>query len=178
MGKHINVASRSSMFFHHGCLSLVLAIGLAWAVPKTKANPPVSNSCPQGWIDVSTLEMGCIYFNTTTRMTWLDANAYCQRDEGARMIEIHSVEQLEFLEAQTAETAHSYWVVGSDVGREGSWFWQGTLRPVEEFLWGPGQPDGGYGEDCMTLSHTYWDTIHDYSCTNNYNVICQKYAQK
>ena len=37
-----------------------------------------SGSCPEDWTDASFVDMGCLYFNNTERLDWMEANEYCQ----------------------------------------------------------------------------------------------------
>ena len=97
-----------NMFSQYGFLAFVLTIGLACAFPQTKEVdvPPVSSPCPHGWIVATSVDMGCLKFNVTHPMSWLDASEYCQRDEQAALVEIQTELQLDFLVA-TAESVNT-----------------------------------------------------------------------
>ena len=41
-------------------------------------SPLSTGDCPEGWVDGSFVDLGCLYFNHTEYMTWLDCLKYCQ----------------------------------------------------------------------------------------------------
>ena len=55
--------------------------------------------CPDGWVDGSLVDMGCLYFNLTEPMTWLESLDSCQiGNENASAVEIISAEvEIHFL---------------------------------------------------------------------------------
>ena len=60
---------------------------------------PSQGPCPDGWIDGSFVDMGCLYFNHTESMTWLENMKSCQTGyENAAAVEIitSEVEKLNF----------------------------------------------------------------------------------
>ena len=67
---------------------------------------------------------------------------------------------------------YSFWVGATDEGREGDWFWTGSLEPVSDFVWYPGQPEDLTYENCMV-----WRAAHllgaDYECDNHAFPACQ-----
>ena len=38
-------------------------------------SPLSSGPCPEGWLDASLVQMGCLYFNNTEKVTWLESLA-------------------------------------------------------------------------------------------------------
>ena len=55
--------------------------------------PLSQGPCPDGWVDGSFVDMGCLFFNTNEPMTWLESMRSCQlRHENASGVEIISAE--------------------------------------------------------------------------------------
>ena len=55
--------------------------------------PPSQGPCPEGWIDGSLVDMGCLFFNLTEELTWLESMQSCQTGyENAFAVEILSPE--------------------------------------------------------------------------------------
>ena len=141
-----------------------------------------ANDCPEHWLDANSVYMGCILINRTSPMTWYNANTYCQFAEDAALVEIHTPEQQEYLsmELNTIEEyigPADYWTGGTDIGREGQWFWISSLTEVEEFVWNiSSEPNQGYAANCLQL----WNHVDykggDNSCADEekYFPICQK----
>ena len=67
-----------------------------------------------------------------------------------------------------------WWTGGTDVGREGSWYWVGSLASVPAWAWNQedGEPNSGRYANCMTLYAT-WDGGYDVTCGSNNFPICQ-----
>ena len=67
------------------------------------------------------------------------------------------------------------WLGATDLGREGSWKWVKSGRPVNGANWAPNEPnnDGGAGH-CMEVG---WDTHgewNDRPCADRVAYICQR----
>ena len=58
--------------------SFVLLIIFPVLASCDEVSPLSQGHCPKGWIDGSFVELGCLYFNHTEYMTWLDCLKYCQ----------------------------------------------------------------------------------------------------
>merc|ERR1711909_5816 len=94
-----------------------------------------SSSCPPHWVQASWVDMGCLLFNSTTPLTWLEANIYCQTMENSYSVEIQTEEQLAFLQMQLSvledhEGKRSWWTGATDIGQEGRWSWISSQTPV------------------------------------------------
>jgi len=95
-------------------------------------------SCPDGWIDATDPGLGCLYFSNS-RATWEGAANSCQ-DSGALLLELWTELEVDFvrswLKAFSASGVNDdWWVGGTDQGREGHWYWAGSLAPVADFVW-------------------------------------------
>merc|ERR1711913_258448 len=90
-------------------LTFLVVAFFGLAACKTEDRLPLSQGdCPHGWLDASSVQMGCLQFNGTKTMTWTAASTHCKQsytDGDATMVEILNTEQmdtiivdLEFLE--------------------------------------------------------------------------------
>ena len=136
-----------------------------------------ANYCPEHWLDANSVYMGCLLINRTVPMSWLEANKYCQSVEEAVLIEIHTPEQLDFIrmELNTIEEyigAANYWTGGTDIGREGKWFWISSLSIVEDFA--AGILNQRFAANCHTLVANYDYSGGDIPCDHPLYPICQK----
>merc|ERR1712004_592743 len=117
----------------------------------------VSGQCPDKWQDASFMEMGCLFFNNTVAVNWEEANVICEMTPNATLVDIQSEVQMGFLQMEldviaNAEGAtHYWWTAGTDMGREGRWFWITTLTAVEDFVFNPGQPSPTTSLNCLSL---------------------------
>merc|ERR1719186_196062 len=157
-------------------LSLAALLLVIFAVGASDAS---ARNCPNYWVDGTFVDMGCFLFNTTASMTLEEASQYCQGVENASLIEIHTQEQLDFFKMERfviegSGARKSWWLGGTDRGREGRWFWMNSLLAVEDFVWWQTQPSGGLKENCMYTTVdagiSFWDT----DCTEMHYPVCQR----
>jgi len=138
-----------------------------------------STACPDHWVDATLTGLGCLLFNSTTAYSWELANNYCQRDENASLVEIWTSLQLDFIRTELIlltdhESASDWWTSGTDLAREGEWYWGFSVAPVGDFVWYSTDPNGGTGENCMMLEDG-WDFYgRDWACNSGSYPICQK----
>ena len=53
-------------------------------------------ACPHGWMDGTVVDMGCLFFNHTAQVTWLEGVQSCQQGfEGASYVEIRTPEVIQ-----------------------------------------------------------------------------------
>ena len=137
-----------------------------------------SSTCPEHWVDASLTGLGCLLFNSTKAYGWEEANNYCQRDENASLVEIWTSIQLDFIRTELILLYHngihnSWWTSGTDLSREGEWYWGPSGTSVGDFVWGPNEPHGNTYNNCLKLySTTFFG--RDNACTSAYLPICQK----
>ena len=124
--------------------------------------------------------LGCLLFNSTKAYNWEEANNYCQRDENASLVEIWTTLQLDFIRSELSfltdhESAHDWWTSGTDLAREGEWYWGSSGAPVGDFVWGSNEPHGDTEANCMKLyaSNDFYGRSFQYS--RLYYPICQKH---
>merc|ERR1712004_296194 len=131
-----------------------------------------SATCPDKWLDASFVEMGCLFFNNTAAVDWEEANVICEKYSNATLVDIQSEIQMGFLQmeldviASVEGTPHYWWTAGTDVGREGRWFWVTTLTEVEDYVWYDSYPTLSNNQNCLALHPTWeyfgFDIICDY----------------
>ena len=97
-----------------------------------KMYPTPSNSsgvgpCPDGWLDASFVNMGCLLLESSSgelgNLTWSLAEDWCQ-DLGGALVEIEDEEQFEFLRLQLQ-------LVEEEEGEERYWWTSGTDAEVD-----------------------------------------------
>merc|ERR1712110_851308 len=79
-----------------GLISIAFFFGLATC--QDEVFPLSQGNCPPGWSDGSFVGLGCLLFNATEGMTWIDSVKYCKNAyPNGTLVEILTVEQMEFL---------------------------------------------------------------------------------
>ena len=72
---------------------LLAVFSLPHLVSCESPAPLSQGPCPDGWVDGSFVDMGCLYFNLTEPVTWLESLQSCQLGyENAAAVEITSAE--------------------------------------------------------------------------------------
>merc|ERR1711872_311793 len=131
-------------------------------------------NCPHAWVDGSYVDMGCIMMNANYSMTWLEANVYCNTQHNSSLVEFRMPEQLEFVQMELEmleehDGPRMWWTSGTDVGREGLWYWSSSLAPVHDFVWASDFQDKGITQNCLYLQNDSEPRYsgYGYDCTNN-----------
>ena len=140
----------------------------------------VSPECPHGWVDGG--EMGCFLFQAeNVNLSWIEALNECEK-LGGFLMEPKTEDQFQFVSSlafveESFTGITSWWVGLSDLGHEGSWFWQFSMEPAEEVMWGIHHPDQKPDNvnDCasLTLSHGEY-VFEDNNCFETVAPVCQK----
>jgi len=139
----------------------------------------VTGACPAGWFDPDFVDgLGCLLFNDTHHMGWLDAARACQGDHGGSLLKIATPQQKAFvameLEIVWTNTNSPYWWVGAtDINHEGLWVWP-DLSPVDRFVWYHNQPDQGLSSNAGYLAARHGGDMYDLPVTDSYAFICQR----
>ena len=140
------------------------------------------SSCDVGWLDASSVAMGCLLFNSSAPLTWLEANARCQDYGHARLVEVYDDLQLDFLAMELSllddqgQDGHHWWTAGNDIGCEGNWTWMGSHISVEEYMWGSNHPAENTASNCLGLFYGLDYRGVDIPCRATSYPICQKFA--
>ena len=113
----------------------------------TQASAFSNSRCPEGWVDASTLGMGCLHL-LQQPLDWESAEALCKVMGGAHLVEIDNPDQLAFLQQGlnfvdgTSWVSHHYWwTAANDRDLEGDWVWSNSDFVVQDFLWASDQPN-------------------------------------
>merc|ERR1712241_1541389 len=70
-------------------------------------------ACPEGWVDANDLDMGCLLMHHKELNhkvhTWPKSDEFCREfGENSRMVEVHSLEQKQFLDQLVASEGYYY----------------------------------------------------------------------
>ena len=96
--------------------------------------------CEDGWVgdegwlvDGDSLNMGCLLFGDS-KMAWQIAKQWCEISNNARLVEIYSKQQHEFLKAKlnnldSTYTTH-FWTGATDEATEGSVVWASSQKDL------------------------------------------------
>merc|ERR1712241_434424 len=98
--------------------------------------------CQGSWLDAPSVGMGCLLFNSTERVSWMEASQYCKSQyigNTSTLVEVLTVEQMDFLtsalkiiEATIGEAG--WWAGATGIGVEDDWFWLRSKQTVGEYV--------------------------------------------
>ncbi|XP_070549222.1 uncharacterized protein [Ptychodera flava] len=111
------------------------------------------------------------YFVLSRGMPKLDAEVACLQDYDAELVNLHEVEEFDWLATQL-DGDKKYWVALKDTSGRGKYFWA-DMEPLSYTdRWTPGDPDAQTG-NCVTLaSSTSKLTSED--CSASYGAVCER----
>ena len=76
-------------------------------------------------------------------MDWWSAGVLCGYEYNSMMVEIKTMEQMEFLDAVLTENPvagnKNSWLGAKDTGHDGTWKWTRTGWMVEDWIWAVGE---------------------------------------
>merc|ERR1719422_1685363 len=105
-------------------------------------NATIREECPEGWLDESFFDLGCVWINRSAveHMSLQNAYEFCYNlDTNARVIEVYREEQMDFLSVIIDQAGFGYyWLGGSDMAHEGEWKWLNSGETVRPFVWPEG----------------------------------------
>ena len=144
------------------------------------------SECPEHWLDASLTGMGCLLFNSSAELTWEESSFACHQSNSS-LLEIWTEVQLDYVREEVSFLADAsswldqdWWTSGTDLGREGHWYWASSLAPIADFVWHSGQPDNrpssdeGTGANCLILENSMDFMAQDERCSYTTFHICQK----
>ena len=109
------------------------------------------------------------------KMSWNDANNYCQSEYGTTLASIHTAEENEEawgLCDRISKHEDDLCFIGlNDIDNEKAWLWSDNSVYIYE-NWADDQPNDGYGEDCTMMRINGWN---DYSCDNAGWFLCNRH---
>ena len=160
-------------------LFLATLLTSPWLLATLATSPAITARCPEGWVDAHFADdMGCLLFNTSKTYNWELANNYCNIEVNASLVEIVTPEQHEYVIMELELLAdnghnHNWWTSGTDIGKQGRWYWTQSLALVEEFVWAVSEPNNP-AYNCIYLSGgSDHFMAKDMSCAYGYYPICQ-----
>ncbi|XP_072046563.1 uncharacterized protein [Amphiura filiformis] len=159
-------------------INIVFGEGIQDAVYEIFIDP---GNCPCGWREFGD---SCYYIAHTSRLTYADAQDYCENKDG-NLVSIISQAEQDFLAGCTENDPDTsdfgFWLGLNDIANEGTFvFEDGSTFDVGYIgNWATGQPDnGGTGgnEDCAIMwqipsQENNWG---DVSCSQEQAFICKK----
>ncbi|CAC5406884.1 unnamed protein product [Mytilus coruscus] len=154
-----------------GCLVVGMTVGILVSSSKTEeheANKPCG-LLKDGWKNFK----GHYYIFITTVKTWENAEEDC-RYFGARLAEVQSRDEGQWLKNQARRKGGDWWLGASDEANKGQWHWTSGNTLEQYTNWAPNKPDNNYGQDYLQMwawANFLWD---DQTCTNKINYICEK----
>ncbi|CAB3385996.1 Hypothetical predicted protein [Cloeon dipterum] len=138
--------------------------------------------------DAILAELGLIPFNggqyllSSFNASWVDASNFC-KSIGFALVDIDTEEDhVTVTDVFGAAIPDRVWIGGTDLGREGSFYWGQSLRDFSpnETYWHEGEPSGtslhGIKEDCVQYRRLVNDTEvlwNDAPCELKYQFICE-----
>ncbi|XP_052695769.1 perlucin-like protein [Crassostrea angulata] len=119
--------------------------------------------------------MSSEYWLGLKEATWSDAAIDCL-SKGAKLVEIESSAEDNFILTLAMELTRNVWLGGTDMTVEGKWVWQstGTLFSYSAWDMARGQPNNYANQDCLSLYRPYGLTWCDESCGASYQYICER----
>ena len=121
------------------------------------ADPP----CPPDWVDATVVGMGCLLFDRTMELTWLETHSYCQTQQQSVSVSMLTQEEVDYVSdllfsMWDHEGSNYWWTGATDLGREGSWYWASSLTPVGQFIWSdPAFPRNTTHLNCAAMQSGY-----------------------
>jgi hypothetical protein len=67
-----------------------------------------------------------------------------------------------------------HWVGITDIIVENRWVYDSSMTPIQNNNWGPHEPDGRRGENCVVISRGYHGKYADVDCHTTRGFICEK----
>ncbi|XP_065345718.1 lectin subunit alpha-like [Cloeon dipterum] len=134
------------------------------------------NVAPITSTTLPTLDYGSKYYKSTDKLRWEEARQYCE-GKGMKLASIETEAENKALYELIGETWRTFWVSGTDLDSEGTFYWNGTGSKVEGFTnFDKGEPSNFNGtEHCLELvAHDgaiYWN---DNNCNIPFQFICEK----
>ena len=150
----------------------------------------IEEVCPEGWLDASFTNLGCLFFERTY-MYWWDAQIACHGKD-AFLVEVLNEEQLDFIRLKLkvnkecfivssqyqliqegeGQYGHHYWYAGGiNTPEDDDWYWSTSGLPVGQFNWNPvgEEPDGVGDYLCYRTDLDYYGA----DCFGKQRSICQ-----
>jgi hypothetical protein len=132
--------------------------------------PSAAEQCVDGVLDAA--QSSC-YRVATVRATWQVARVDCSEWSGA-LVKVESTEEDQLLAQLVSE---DIWLGASDTAVADAFVWTDG-SPLGFANWGPGQPDGFPGQDCIQKRSTEGRQWFDQPCDDPWLYVCEKPVQR
>jgi len=138
---------------------------------------PADSACQEGWVDATSVGLGCLHFDIWNYYTWEEARLHCV-EQGARLVEIYNKEQQETMVTAINAVGYRTWWNGATRqphldSPSPAWYWIDSMVEVEQFGWGKDKPSGQVDHDCAFLYYGLGYDWMDAPCTSSYKAVCQ-----
>ncbi|XP_065345009.1 uncharacterized protein LOC135942678 isoform X3 [Cloeon dipterum] len=182
--------SKDKEIFEDRIKAIEIRLDLRRGMWERRARPTFPRICGSGIIgnyDVSseeeiiyrrppTLKSDSKYYVSTNKLIWEEARQYCE-GKGMKLASIETeAENKALYELIGGNTVITFWSSGTDLGSEGTFYWNGTGSNVEGFTnFDKGEPNNFNGtEHCLELvahdNAIYWN---DNNCNIPFHFICE-----
>ncbi|XP_077973543.1 uncharacterized protein LOC144428327 [Styela clava] len=126
-----------------------------------------------GWFRASN---NLIYKRFTDSVNYTTAKAICE-GMGARLVStgIRNNQVKNEIFTKHYLTGAYAWIGLDDISNEGVWIWSDGVNDSPSAIWAPGEPTGGFNEDCAIM--LFWNSklvVYDGGCTDSYRFVCEK----
>ncbi|XP_076101114.1 alpha-N-acetylgalactosamine-specific lectin-like [Mytilus galloprovincialis] len=132
--------------------------------------------CQHGWKPYDT---SC-YLVVSTNKTWSDAQSFCQITHNAYLAELEMIDEnkflLDLLLTMPSSNKHNFWLGANDINTEGTFIWSTSNHEFDITDWGPHEPNGHKGENCLDTRIYDDGKLHwnDHSCDLHFYFVCEK----
>ncbi|VDI25364.1 low affinity immunoglobulin epsilon Fc receptor [Mytilus galloprovincialis] len=132
--------------------------------------------CQHGWKPYDT---SC-YLVVSTNKTWSDAQSFCQITHHAYLAELEMIDEnkflLDLLLTMPSSNKHNFWLGANDINTEGTFIWSTSNHEFDITDWGPHEPNGHKGENCLDTRIYDDGKLHwnDHSCDLLFYFVCEK----
>jgi len=150
---------------------------ILFAVRAASGANNLTSSCGGNWFEIP--NHGCFLFELTTKLSWYDAQAFCE-DSGGHLVEGVDTSLEEALIGFTTligdgdSSVHS-WLGGNDIGEEGTWRWIHSAELITETFWASdSRPKNDDTINCLDMDNYGTKGWYDYDCETELSIICQR----
>merc|ERR1712190_107143 len=121
--------------------------------------------------------------NEASKVSWENAERYCQDTHGTSLLSIHSLDEMQliwFFMSRLAPDHDAFWIGLNDQRKEGNWEWS-DMSAFDYSFWYPGEPNQHEAkpENCVELwsfgrpsSSLFEGSMNDQSCSYERVPLC------
>ncbi|XP_078331088.1 low affinity immunoglobulin epsilon Fc receptor-like [Crassostrea virginica] len=128
-----------------------------------------AESCHVGWIQ---FQEKCYFFSHTSA-TWYEAGDTCTQFH-SKLAEPKTVAETNFLKSHSQSLDRTMWIGVSDIIEEDRWVYSSSQEVVSHTDFGPREPNGHTGENCIALAQSFHGQWIDLSCAAKEFFVCEE----